>query len=232
MSARNCTKKLFSLEGFLSPNNQLLHLYYKNSGEIALDTAKRMNRVLILALFVFFCSSKNIEKDCSELKYSLDLNFTIPQVRPIEKELNSVEVFTDVTYGFGYRKFPLKENEKNQPKFFIQKLDDYLVETTYYYDLPDSNVYALIYEWENVHGALRGTYIGDTFSIDKMPTEEYLKCQFQELTTQIKSKFGNYNESVNFGVVREWNSKNINVHLNLTLGKKTDRRLRLVAYKK
>jgi len=43
-------------------------------------------------------------------------------------------------------------------------------------------------------------------------------------------KVGNYNEYENFGTVREWILSNKKIHLNLTLGQKENRRLRLVIY--
>ena len=44
-------------------------------------------------------------------------------------------------------------------------------------------------------------------------------------------KLGNYNEYQNYGTVREWDLSEKKIHLNLTLGQKGNRRLRLVIYK-
>jgi hypothetical protein len=164
------------------------------------------------------------------MDFSLELGLTISDYRLIEKKIKSKEVFTETENHFGCREGPLNENEKNQPIFFTGKIDEYIVERTYYYNLPDSNVYAIIYEFENLHGAMNGTYPIDTFHIDKMPTEKYLKCQFQNITDKIVKKVGNYDEYENFGTVREWKLSNKKIQLNLTLGQKENRRLRLVIY--
>lgn len=180
------------------------------------------------------CQFNNTEEkqDCSDLKYSLNLNSSISEFRLVEKELNSIEVFTQTNNEFGYRERPIEQNERNQPKFFIQELDSHIVETTYYYDLPDSSVYAVIYEWKNIHGAMGGTYPSEVYQTDKMPSEEYLICQFDKLTDSLINEIGDFIEYENFGTVREWKLSDKTVHLNLILGRKTNRRLRLVLYEK
>lgn len=190
-----------------------------------------MNKLILIFLFLYSCKTDKVGFDsCSNFSYSLNLNLTISDFRLIEKKLNSEETFTESKDQFGYRKRPLEQNEIGQPKFFIQKIDEHLVEKTYYYNLPDSNVYAIIYEWENVHGAMGGTY-PKTLQIEKMPSKEYLKCQFQKLTDSLTISIGKYKESENFGTVREWHLNGKTVHLNLTLENKTNRRLRLVVFK-
>ncbi len=188
----------------------------------------------IILLVLASCQSYDREgnQDCSDLKYSLELSSPISDFRIVEKELNSIEVHSQTTNQFGYRERPLVQNERNQPKFFIQELDSHIVETTYYYDLPDSNVYAIIYEWENIHGSMGGTYPSEVYQIDKMPSEEYLKCEFDKLSGSLTKSVGDFVEYENFGTIREWKLSDKTVHLNLTLGSKTNRRLRLVIYKK
>lgn len=192
-----------------------------------------MNRLLIVFVFVisFSATLKNDEKKCSELRYSLNLNYTIPEIRRHEKELKSIENFSTINFSFGYRKTPLKSNEKNQPKFFLQKHDEYIVEKAYYYNLPDSSVYAAIYEWKDVFRITGKSSSTDTFNIDKALTAKYLKCQFQKLTDEIKNKVGEYKEHENYGTIREWEYNGTIAHLNFTLEKDV-KRLRLVIYKK
>ena len=148
-----------------------------------------MKTLLPILIFIFFCSchnkNRNSEINCTKLNFSFDLDLSISDYRLIEKNSVSREVFTETIDEFGYRKTPLENNEKSQPIFFVQKIDDYLIEKTYYYSVPDSIVYAIIYEFENVHGVMNGTYPVDTFRIDKIPSEEYLKCQFQNITDSI-----------------------------------------------
>jgi hypothetical protein len=194
----------------------------------------KVNIIFIILFILTSCQSNNTEgkQDCSDLKYSLELNSTISEFRLIENELNSIEVFTQTNNEFGYRERPIEQNEKNQPKFFIQKLDSHIVETSYYYNLPDSNVYAIIYEWGNIYGAMGGTYPSEVYQTDRMPSEEYLKCEFDKLTDSLTKKIGNFIEYENFGTVREWKLSEKTVQLNLTLGSKTNRRLRLLIYEK
>ncbi|MCF8298557.1 MAG: hypothetical protein K9J13_13500 [Saprospiraceae bacterium] len=188
----------------------------------------RLTIILIFLTTYVFVSNKIVDQDYSDLKYSLDLSLTIPEFRLIENKLNSTEVFTEIENEFGYKNKPLKQSEKNQPKFFIQKIDNYTVVKAYYYNLPDSNVYAIIYEYENIHGLVGGSYLSDTLSIAEIPSEEYLKSEFQKLTKSLTEELGKFKEYENFGLIREWKLKDKTVHLNLTLGNITSRRLRLV----
>lgn len=196
----------------------------------------KFEHLKIIGLFLILTScqfgSEIVEQDCSDLKYILELDLPLSEIRIFEKKLSSTEAFTESQNEFGYRKRALKSNEKNQPKIFIQELDGHSVETYYYYEFPDSNVYAIVYEWENLYGYMGGIYPINEIQMDNLPSEGYLKCEFENLSKSLIQKLGDFRESQNFGIVREWELANKTVHLKMTLGARTNHRLRLVIFDK
>ncbi len=197
----------------------------------------------LIILHTFIYGLENRKESCTELNLILNLDLKISDVKIYEDSCGSKEAFTSSKTSFGYGKYGVNINDSIdaskileqientiQPLYFQQYIDSFLFQKEYFYELPDSNVYAIIYEFENFHGGLGGTYPGNTFNMNTMPSKKYLKCQFESLTNTIEKIYGEHKESENFGIVREWIFEDKVIHLNLTLGTKSHRRLRLVVY--
>lgn len=225
----------------------------------------KMTRILIILILFYACNStqngyqnhitnNNTKKssspqhnDIERLDYTTDLPITISQIRKIEKSFKSYES-KGHKITFGYQKRPLTQSENNFAIVFYRKNKNYDVQIKYFYELPDSNIYGIIYEFDFYvrKPETRGksypksrdslTIIAND-SISKISydsinnTTEYFNNQFEAISNSVSAKYGKYHENNTDCISRIWNDKGITINLSYRNCKSiTYKRLRLVIY--
>lgn len=224
-----------------------------------------MKRILIILILFSACNSPqneyqnhiNNEKsnkvndkqynEIEQLDYITDLPITIPQIRKIEKSFKSYQS-KGYKIKFGYQERTLTQSEDNFAIVFYRKNKNYDVQINYFYELPDSNIYGIIYEFnfyvrkpetrDKGYPKSRDSLtviLNDSISkisFDSInTTAEYFNNQFEAISNSISEKHGKYNENNTDCISRIWNDKNISINLSYRNCEGiTYKRLRLVIY--